>query len=931
MQSQFAFRPFLAVLATLTAFTATAAAPAPPAPAAPAAVKPAAPAKPVSAAPVKVTEVEGITEYRLANGLKVLLFPDPSKPTITVNITYLVGSRHEGYGETGMAHLLEHMLFKGSPQHKDIPSEFNKYGARFNGTTSEDRTNYYELFQASDERLEWALSLEADRMVNSFVARKDLDTEMTVVRNEYEMGENSPTGVLIKRLQSIAYDWHNYGNSTIGNRSDIENVEIANLQAFYRTYYQPDNAVLLIAGKFEPAKALQLVTRYFGAIPKPTRKLPTLWTVEPTQDGERSVTVRRVGDQQVVLVGYRVPSSLQADGAALTYASYVLGDEPSGRLHKALVETGKAASIGTGTLGGIDGGLFVALAVVKKGDAVEPVRDELIRLVEDFTNHPPTAEEMQRARVQMANSDERVMTDPERIGLALSEYIALGDWRTFFLLRDQQQKVTADQVQAATAKYLLRDNRTVGVFLPDQNPKRAEIARAPSAAEQLKGYESKQVVTAAEDFDTSPENIERRVRRLDINGMKAALLPKKTRGEIVYFSMSMPSGDEKTLNGQGFVASLTGAMMSMGTTRYTRAQLADEFDKLKVVGGVSGQGANFQTTRANIVAAIRLAAHVAREPSFPASEFEQLKKLMITSLESQLSDPDARASEAMAQHFNTYPKGDPRYAYTMQERLDGIKAVTLDDVKRFHRTFYAANNALFSVVGDFDEAEVTRAIQEGFGSWRNDTPYKRITREYRDIPGGVQTIETPDKENATLLARMNLDSNQNDPDYAALYLADYMFGGGAGFDSRLTARIRVKEGLSYSVGSSAGGGIFDRYGGWNMQAIAAPQNIDKAEVALREEIAKALKDGFTAEELAKAKSGFIPQFQQNRVQDQRLVGRLLSHLDNGRTLLTWDKEFEKRILAVTPEQVRAALKKYLDPSKLYVVKAGDFKKAAAAK
>ncbi len=228
-----------------------------------------------SAAPVKVTEVEGITEYRLANGLKVLLFPDPSKPTITVNITYLVGSRHEGYGETGMAHLLEHMLFKGSPEHKDIPSEFNKYGARFNGTTSEDRTNYYELFQASDERLEWALSLEADRMVNSFVARKDLDTEMTVVRNEYEMGENSPTGVLIKRLQSIAYDWHNYGNSTIGNRSDIENVEIANLQAFYRTYYQPDNAVLLIAGKFEPAKALQLVTKHFGAIPRPTRKLPT--------------------------------------------------------------------------------------------------------------------------------------------------------------------------------------------------------------------------------------------------------------------------------------------------------------------------------------------------------------------------------------------------------------------------------------------------------------------------------------------------------------------------------------------------------------------------------------------------------------------------------------------------------------------------------
>ncbi len=294
-----------------------------------------------------------------------------------------------------MAHLLEHMLFKGTPKHPDIPKEFNKYGARFNGSTSEDRTNYYELFQATDENLDWALSLEADRMVNSYVARKDLDTEMTVVRNEYEMGENDPTGVLIKRLQSIAWDWHNYGNSTIGNRSDIENVDIAHLQAFYRTYYQPDNAVLTVAGKFDPAKALQLVAKHFGAIPKPTRELPKLWTVEPTQDGERSVVVRRVGDQQLVILAYRMPSTLHADAQALTFASYVLGDTPSGRLHKALVETGKAVSADTGSLSGLDGGLFVALAVVKKGDPVEPVRDELIRIVEDFAKNPPTAEEME--------------------------------------------------------------------------------------------------------------------------------------------------------------------------------------------------------------------------------------------------------------------------------------------------------------------------------------------------------------------------------------------------------------------------------------------------------------------------------------------------------------------------------------------------------
>src|SRR5262244_3912647 len=184
----------------------------------------------------RVASVEGITEYRLQNGLRVLLFPDPSKATITVNITYLVGSMHENYGETGMAHLLEHMVFKGTPKHSDIPKELQDHGSRPNGPTSYDRTNYFETFQATDANLEWALDLEADRMVNSFIAKKDLDSEMTVVRNELEIGETSPFRVSLKRMLGAAYDWHGYSKDTIGARSDVENVPIDRLQAFYHKY-----------------------------------------------------------------------------------------------------------------------------------------------------------------------------------------------------------------------------------------------------------------------------------------------------------------------------------------------------------------------------------------------------------------------------------------------------------------------------------------------------------------------------------------------------------------------------------------------------------------------------------------------------------------------------------------------------------------------
>ncbi|HKY03651.1 MAG TPA: pitrilysin family protein, partial [Blastocatellia bacterium] len=254
----------------------------------------------------RVTSVEGITEYRLDNGLRVLLFPDQSKQTITVNLTYMVGSRHENYGETGMAHLLEHLMFKGTPTHPNIPDELSQRGGQGDATTSFDRTNYFLTFSATDENLDWVLKLEADRMVNSNIAKKDLDSEMTVVRNEYENGENNPGLAVFKRIFGAAFDWHNYSNLPIGARSDVENVPIERLQAFYRKYYQPDNAILLIAGKFDSNKALTMVADSFGKVPRPTRVLQPIYTTEPPQEGERNTVTRRVGDTQLVGVGYHI-------------------------------------------------------------------------------------------------------------------------------------------------------------------------------------------------------------------------------------------------------------------------------------------------------------------------------------------------------------------------------------------------------------------------------------------------------------------------------------------------------------------------------------------------------------------------------------------------------------------------------------------------
>ena len=888
-------------------------------------VAPQLPGKVMPGAPKKVTEVEGITEYRLPNGLQVLLFPDASKPTVTVNITYLVGSRHENYGETGMAHLLEHLMFKGTPKHPAIDQEFNQRGVRYNGTTWLDRTNYYELFQAGDANLAWAIELEADRMVNSYIARSDLDSEMTVVRNEYESGENSPFGVTLKRLQSIAYDWHSYGRSTIGNKSDIENVRIANLQAFYRTYYQPDNAVLLVAGKFDPAKALALVAQHFGKIPKPNRTLPPEWTVEPTQDGPREFTVRRKGDIQIVGIAYKVPSSLHVDSDAIGVGGYILSHVPTGRLHKQLVETGKAAQVFGFPLQGKAPGLQIFGAVVKKGDAVEPVRDELIKIVESFADNPPDAQEMERTKLSFRNAAEKTLSNHESIGVQMSEYIALGDWRLFFLARDDLDKITSEQVARATRTYFRRDNRIVGYFLPEDNPQRADIPPAPTVAEVMKDFKPKAAAAAGESFDPSQANIDKRTKRYEFDGVKVALLSKKNRGEIVNVAISLHLGNEKALFGQRMNASMAGRMLSRGTTKFTRAELSDEYERLKVTGRVSGPGAGLQTTRANLEETLRLAAHVLRSPRWDPAEFEQLRTQSITGIESQLAEPEARASEEIGKLFNTYPPGDWRYTPTLQESLDETRSAKLEDAKRFYEQFYGVQKAEIAIVGDFDEDRTLAVLKELFSGWKPKVGYERVPSEFKDIPAADKSITTPDKENAVFIARENLNMRDDDPDYPALYVANYILGGGAGFDSRLASRIRQKDGLSYGVGSDVSVPSLDRAGAFQAYAIAAPANIAKVQAAFREEIERAIRDGFTEAELSAAKSGIIQSRMQTRAQDGALANGWAAYLFVGRTF-AFSKDFEDKITALKLADVNAALRKHIHPAKITVVKAGDFSK-----
>jgi zinc protease len=873
--------------------------------------------------PAKTASIEGVTEYRLANGLRVLAVPDPSATTVTVHITYFVGSRNEGYGEKGMAHLLEHMLFKGARRHQNIKEELNRRGARYNGTTSNDRTNYYQTLNATGDNLEWALGMEADRMVNSFVKKSDLDSEMTVVRNEFESGENRPSGVLYERMQRLSFGAHNYGNPVIGIRSDIESVPIENLQAFYRTWYQPDNAFLIVGGKIDEAAALALVQKHFGPIPRPKRQLPLLYTVEPTQDGERSVTLRRSGDVQIVAAQYRMPAGSHPDYAAVDTLALAYGSPATGRLHRAIVEKGLATSVWGYERMLRDPGFASFGAQLDKGARIEPARDALLAELEGAAKAPINDAEVERARTQLLNDMDKAPLDSPGYVRWLGEFASMGDWRLFFLYRERVRKVTTADVQRIADTYLKPANRVLGMFVPTDRPERAEIPPAPDLAKALAEFKGSESVQAGEVFDPTPANIEARlVRRTLGNGIKVALLPKKTRGGTVVASLSLYWGDEAGKMNRARACGFAESMLMRGTRKRSRAELRDAFDKLRANVSVGASGASIDTRRGELEGTLRLVAEVLREPAFPPKEFEELKRASLTSAESQRGDPSAIAGERLARHLSPWPKGHWNYVNSVDERIEDIRKTSLDDAKRCYSDFVGATGAQFSAVGDFDPEAVMKLLEELFGGWKNPAPYARIPGRHFERPPLDQTVPTPDKANAVLRAGLNLPLRDDHPDFPALILGNYILGGTS--VGRLPARVREKEGLSYSTYSQFSASPLDAAASFGVAAIYAPQNRDRIERGIREEIERALAQGFTDAEVETAKRGYLEARRAQRAQDSALASRLSNYLYWNRTF-AWDIEFEKNLAALTPTQIRDALRRHIDPKKLSVLKAGDFK------
>ncbi|MBV1776211.1 insulinase family protein [Burkholderiaceae bacterium DAT-1] len=892
----------------------------------------AAPVKSVKAAValpelVQGATASGITEYHLPNGLRVLLAYDPASPQINTQVRYGVGSRDERQDEFGMAHILEHMLFKRSQQFPDMKPELQKLGVSWNAFTNIDETVYVNGFVSNDEVLDRILAWEADRMTGALLEADALDKEMTVVRNEWERGENNPARVLQQRMTAIAFESHPYHHPTIGYKQDIEKVDVVQLKAFYQRFYRPDNAVLVITGKFDEKRVKETIRKAFAGVKHPSESLKRIEVVEAPQDGARFVELRRPGTDAFRAIGYRIPGCTHPDAAAITMASVILNMR-SGRLYKQLVETkeAKGASLSTGcaaqpTLA------YVWLNLLKEGDA-DAVENKAIRLVEGLATQAPTTEEYAQAKAAIANQVHQASISTGTLVQVASARVHDTDWRYGLYQLEQLDRVTPEEVQRVMATYFKPASRVIGRFFPTEHPDRTEMTPVGDRAALVKDYVGKKVEEGEEIAPTTAALDARTERFTLANGVKVALLNKKTRGNKVWGGISFRFGNVEERTAQRRIASLLRNLLGDGSVSLSKTELDARINALQssyslnvTSGGVS---LGVSSDREHLVDLLGTLADVLHHPRFPGEDFERHKNRWIDNLKSPIVKPETVTEERLDRYFSPMvPQSDPFHYWTRKETIDAVSAISLDQVKAFYNDMLGMSEGEIVFVGDFDTKALKAALSEQFGQWAGKKPFVKTADPYRDVAPVRMVTETPDEKNASYRAQAWMPISYDSKDRIALRLASLLLGGDQ--QSRLWKRVREQDGITYGIGSSLSLDRDDEYATWIISATFAPENRTKIETAIREELDRARRDGFTKDELERAREGELRNLAQLLGFDSARLGLLQSTLRWNDPLSKFDNEVEK-LKAVTLDEVNAAMRTWFDPQKLSVSIAGDFAK-----
>jgi zinc protease len=872
----------------------------------------------------------GITEYQLEkNGLTVLLLEDHSAPVLTFMVTYRVGSRNEVTGTTGATHILEHLMFKGTDKFNKqngghIDAQLGNIGARLNATTWMDRTNYYESIPS--DYLELAIDIESDRMRNLWLNEDDKESEMTVVRNEFERGENSPFSALNKEIWATAFQAHTYHHSTIGWRSDIENVPIEKLREFYDTFYWPNNATVTIIGDFDTNNALELVNKYYGAIPASAHEIPQLYTSEPEQQGERRLTVNRAGQLGVVGIAHKVPEGSSVETYPLVLLDYILANGKTSRFYKALVDKNKAVNVFNFYVPLHDASIFTPYIFLAPGATHEEVEEIVLAEIEKIINEGVADDEVQRAINQITAETAYGRDGSFSIASQLNEAIAMGDWTFYVNYLDNLKKVTAADIQEVVKKYFIQDHRTVGYFIPKTSGgNAAEMKPSSWYEDQTKGYyrrdDAKDNSTVVPNPAVVPESkISDNIKSSNVAGIK--LLTAKTGvKDVITFTGSLPAGDSFSPEKNSAIADLTGHMLDKGTEKSDKFALAEKLEnlgaELSFSVGKHNLGFNGKCLSKDVDEVIGLLAEQLRHPAFNQEEFEKLKLQRKGSLQRMLEETNTRASEKADSML--FPTGHPNHGTSIQKLIEDIELVTREDVVKFYSDYYGPKSMIFVLVGDLDVDKINSSVKKEFTGWSGgiDIPVAEKVKQVTESETVI--VKMKEKTSATLHIAQTTGLKRTDKDYLSLNMGNSILGMG-GFSARLMSIIRDDEGLTYGIYSVLGNDTYTE-GKFSISGTFSPELLAKGYNSTMREFKRWVNEGVTAEELKSAKTRAIGGYKVGLSTTRGIAGRLLSITQRGYEP-TYMDEYPEMINAVTLEAVNTAIKKYINPDKVITVVAG---------
>ncbi len=849
------------------------------------------------------------------NGLTVITCTTPVAPVASFCVVYRVGSRHEATGHTGATHILEHLMFKGTERFNrdrgtEIARVLQRVGASFNATTWLDRTSYYETVPV--EHLPLAMEIEADRMRGALVRDQDLASERTVVLNELARGENDAFDLLLKASFGHAFLEHPYHHPTIGWRCDVENVSAGVLRRFYDTYYYPDNATVMVVGDINEEAALTEVERHFGAIPPAPAPVPEVLARESEQRGENRFQLHRAGEVGWLALSWHIPDGLHGDLPALSVLAQVLAEGVTSRLYQKLVEANLCLSVHAFAWQLHDPGLLQIFATLAPGvdhARIEAmIRDEISAL----RSASPETAEVERAKIQVRTDLAFHRESPARMVAALTEAVAIGDWRRFVRELDEIQAVTAEDVRRVAECYLTDLGLTVGWFVPEGGGgiELATVAPAPC-------------------FYRAP--FSERVTVKDLPGRaRLAVLPNP-HAPTVTIAGSLLAGRALVEDGRASVAAFTAAMAERGTRRRGRLELARELEDhgLELAVDAPSGSPTLATFSAQGLAEhlprlASLLAEVLREPTFPSQELEKLREQALGQLARERQETFPRAFAALTRHL--YPPTHPLFRRTIAEREQEVRGLVREDLEAFHGSAYGPASLVIAVVGQVDPDDVPAVLADAFDGWEGGVASPPGFPVPPPCGRAEELIRLSDRPNVDVLLGHAAGLHRGSADYPAAVLANACLGHST-LTSRLGLELRDRAGLTYGVYSRFFG-VVHVPGPWAVYLSVAPENLRRAEALCRSTIERYVSDGPTDAEVAEERDAQSGSYRVGLATNSGVARELVTALTCGLDVGLLD-DYPSRLAELSRDEVLEALRRHLDPESLVMTAAGSLGEQAS--